>query len=144
MQEAFTRWSEQSLGQWHYVLGYTITLVSHNWPVMLALGLGAFLAYCAYRWPSRLTVCWLLTALLIGLTYEYQKHVAGELHQAIDMLFGREIAGWNGPLHQLVGPVARAALVLGCAVMLGQSLRLTALAAGSGPKEPTTDSGPKA
>lgn len=125
MWQAFERWSYTNLGQWHYVLGYTIHLVSHNWPIMLAVLLCPWLAYRAYRQPDRSSVSWLLTTILFGLTYEYWKHVAGELHQAIDFLFGMELASLNGPLHVVVGDGCTAALLIACAAMLAQALRLT-------------------
>lgn len=125
MWRALEQWSMTTLGQWHYVLGYSITLVSHNWPIMLALGLSLVFAVRAYRRPDRARVCWLLSAVLLGLAYEYQKHVAGVLHEAIDFLFGRELAGLNRPLHLLVGPAMQAALVLSLAAVVAQAVRLT-------------------
>lgn len=119
------RWSAANLGQWHYVFGYAIVLLSHNWPIILAL-VGAFwFGAQAYRRPTRHNVSWLLTALLLGLAYEYDKHVAAELHKAVDFLFGIEIAAWNRPMHILVGPVAKAALLASFLVMLAQSIMLT-------------------
>lgn len=129
----FYSWSEQNLGQWHYVLGYTITLLNHNWPIALAFSLCVWFGYKAYRWPSRLWVTWLLTALLFGLAYEYQKHVAGELHLAIDFLFGLEIAALNRSMHLLVGPVMQTVLALGCLALLAQSARHTVAALRPGP-----------
>ncbi len=123
--QAFEQWSHANLGQWHYALGYCIVLVTHNWPIMLAVALSVWFGYRAYVRPTRLNVSWLLTALLLGLLYEYAKHVARELHAAIDFLFGLEIAHWNRPLHFLVGPGAITILQLGFLVMLAQSLRLS-------------------
>lgn len=122
---ALEEWSHANLGQWHYALGYAIVLVSHNWPIMLALALSVWFGCRAYVQPNRLNVSWLLTALLFGLLYEYVKHIAGELHAAIDFLFGFEIAHLNRPLHVLVGPVAVTILQLGFLAMLAQSLRLS-------------------
>jgi len=123
--QAFEQWSDVHLNQWHYVLGYMLTLVSHNWPIMLAAALSVWFGYQAYVRPTRLNVSWLLTALLLGLLYEYAKHIAAELHTAIDFLFGLEIAHWNRPLHVLVGPAMHTVLTLGWLGLLVQSLRLS-------------------
>ncbi len=123
--EALEQWSYANLGQWHYVLGYSIVLVAHNWPIMLAVALCVWFGYRAYVQPSRLTVSWLLTALLLGLLYEYAKHIAVELHTAIDFLFGLEIARLNRGLHFLVGPAAIIILQLSFLGMLAQSVRLS-------------------
>ncbi|MCX7791996.1 MAG: hypothetical protein N2378_15260 [Chloroflexaceae bacterium] len=123
--QTFEQWSYANLGQWHYVLGYSIGLISHNWPIMLAVALSVWFGYRAYVQPTRLNVSWLLTALLLGLLYEYAKHIAGELHAAIDFLFGLEIAHLNRPLHFLVGRAAITILQLSFLAMLAQSVRLT-------------------
>jgi hypothetical protein len=125
MIDGFYRWSESELGQWHYAIGYVITLVSHNWPILIAVAGCCWFGWRAYVHPSRLTVSWLLTSLLFGLAYEYEKHVAGELHRAIDFLFGLEIAAWNRPLHLLIGSVANTILLLAFLILLAQSIRLT-------------------
>ncbi|MGQ9928449.1 MAG: hypothetical protein ACUVS4_16480 [Chloroflexaceae bacterium] len=125
LAQTFEQWSYANLGQWHYVLGYSIVLVSHNWPIILAAALSVWFGYRAYVRPGRLNVSWLLTALLLGLLYEYAKHIAAELHTAIDFLFGLEIAYLNRPLHVLVGPAAITILQLGFLAMLAQSVRLS-------------------
>lgn len=123
MWEALDSWSFNNLGQWHYILGYIITTVAHNWPILLALALCLWFGYKAYRQPSREMVCWLLTAIALGLAYEYQKHVAGELHKAVDLLFGAEIAALNRPMHLLVGPAMTTILQVGFLALLVLSLR---------------------
>ncbi len=110
--EQFFTWSEQNLGQSHYVLGYLIVLISHNWPIMVALIAALMFSIRLYREASRANAVWLFTALLFGLGYEYEKHVAVELHHAIDVLFGLEIAHWNRPLHLIVGPVINTGFVI--------------------------------
>lgn len=125
MAQAYEQWSSVHLGQWHYVLGYTLTLVSHNWPIMLALILGGWFGVRAYRRPSRARVSWLLTAILFGLAYECRKHITGELHAAVDFLFIGELAGLNRLMHWLVGPALSTALAAGSLAVLAQSLRLT-------------------
>lgn len=128
MYESFNTWSYENLGQWHYVLGYLIVLTSHNWPIITALAASFWFGCKAYMRPSRLNVSWLLTALLFGLVYEYDKHIATELHAAIDFLFGAEISFWNEPLHRLVGPIITTLLLASAIGMLVQSIRLTILA----------------
>ncbi|WP_298817356.1 hypothetical protein [Chloroflexus sp.] len=123
--EQFFRWSEQHLGQTHYVLGYLIVLISHNWPIMLAIGAALIFSIWLYRQPSRANAVWLFSALLFGLGYEYEKHVAGEFHQAIDMLFGLEIASWNRPLHFIVGSVINTGFVLITGLMIIHGLQLS-------------------
>ncbi|MCX7860466.1 MAG: hypothetical protein N2385_10265 [Chloroflexus sp.] len=123
--EQFFRWSEQHLGQTHYVLGYLIILVSHNWPIIAALVAALFFSIRLYCQPSRANAVWLFSALLFGLGYEYEKHVAGELHHAIDMLFGLEIAHWNRPLHIIAGPVINTGFVLTTLLMVFHGLHLS-------------------
>jgi hypothetical protein len=107
---SFEQWSAENLGQWHYVLGYSIVLLSHNWPIFLALGLCVWFGIKLYRNPTRYWVSWFFSALLFGLAYEYYKHVALELHRAIDQIFMFELL-WISPLlHVLVGPVVTALL----------------------------------
>lgn len=125
MGDMFTVWSEANLGQWHYVLGYLLVLTSHNWPIMLALTGSLCCGYWAYRHPSRLSVNWLLTALLLGLVYEYDKHIAPELLTAVDFLFHAEITTWNRPLHVIAGTGARTVLLVCWLAMLAQSARLS-------------------
>lgn len=123
--EQFYVWSEQNLGQTHYVIGYLVVLVSHNWPIIAALAAALFFSIQLYRQPSRANAVWLFSALLFGLGYEYEKHVAGELHHAIDMLFGLEIAHWNRPLHFIVGPVINTGFVLITFLMVCHGLHLS-------------------
>lgn len=110
--EQFFTWSERNLGQSHYVLGYLIILISHNWPILLAIGVVLIVGIRLYRQPTRARVVWLFSALAFGLRYEYEKHIAGELHRAINMLFILELATWNQPLHIIVGPVMNASFLL--------------------------------
>ncbi|WP_322488681.1 hypothetical protein [Chloroflexus sp.] len=123
--EQFYVWSEQNLGQTHYVIGYLIVLVSHNWPIMVTLAAALFFSIQLYRRPLRANAVWLFSALLFGIGYEYEKHVAGELHHAIDMLFGLEIAHWNRPLHFIVGPVINTGFVLITFLMVFHGLYLS-------------------
>lgn len=125
MYETFVRWSSENLGQWHYVLGYFIVLTSHNWPIMLALAGGLYFGYRAYMRPNQLNVKWLLAALLLGLVYEYEKHLAPELHAAVDFLFHLELSALNRLFHTLVGSFATTLLKVALVAMLIQSLRVS-------------------
>lgn len=119
MLDSFYEWSRQHLGQWHYVLGYLIGLTNHNWPVMLALALSVWMGVRLYQAPSRSNVLLLYACLLLGLAYEYAKHLADVLHDAIDFLLGAEIMTLNQPAHFVVGPLATALLIWGalaCAI----------------------------
>lgn len=144
MLEGFYQWSEQNLGQWHYVLGYLIVLVSHNWPIILSIVLALVFSVRLYRRPTRPRACWLFTALLFGLAYEYEKHVAGQLHQAIDFLFGPAQGNWNPSLHILVGPVMNTVLLLSFLAMFAESVRTSAQAwrTGRRPLAPATTTTP--
>jgi hypothetical protein len=116
--QAFEQWSAQNLGQWHYVLGYSIVLLSHNWPIFLALGLCGWFGFKLYRNPTRLWVCWFFSALLFGLAYEYYKHVVPTLYSSIDQIFMFELL-WISPLlHVLIGPI-------GTALLSGMALAFT-------------------
>jgi hypothetical protein len=120
----FERWSYENLGQWHYVLGYFYILMAHNWPLLLASFLCLWWGWRLYRQPSRSRVCFFFGALLLGVTYEYHKHVAPTLHKSLDTVF-RLQAGWlNGPAHALVGPAAKLMLFGAMAFFLGQGLWL--------------------
>ncbi|MGQ9772792.1 hypothetical protein [Chloroflexus sp.] len=123
--EALYQWSEQNLGQGHYVIGYLIVLISHNWPIIVALVTALVMSIRLYRQPNRANAVWLFSTLLFGLGYEYEKHVAGEFHHAIDMLFGLELADWNRPLHMLVGPVFNTAFVVLTLTMVLHGLQLS-------------------
>ncbi len=123
--EPFYVWSEQNLGQTHYVIGYLIILISHNWPIMATLAAALFFSIRLYRQPSRVNAVWLFSALLLGMGYEYEKHVAGELHHTIDMLFGLEIVRWKRPLHFIVGPLINTGFVLITFLIVSHGLYLS-------------------
>ncbi|WP_322816673.1 hypothetical protein [Chloroflexus sp.] len=123
--EVFYQWSEQHLGQSHYIIGYIIVLIGHNWPIIVSLGAALVMSIRLYRQLNRANAVWLFSALLFGLGYEYEKHVAGELHHAIDMLFGLELTGWNRPLHMLVGPVFNTVFVVLTLTMVLHGLQLS-------------------
>ena len=108
------------------MLGYSIVLLSHNWPLVLALGLSLWAGWQLYCRPERKQVCWFFGTLLFGLAYEYGKHVAPTLHSSLDTVLGAE-AGWlSGPAHAVVGPGLKLLLFGAMAFFLGQALWLEA------------------
>ena len=99
--------SHEKIGQWYFVLGYVTVLFTHNWPLLLSLALCLWWGARLYRRPTRARVCWFFAALLLGVAYEYDKHVAPTLHSSLNMVLFLE-AGWlSAPAHLLVGPIAR-------------------------------------
>jgi hypothetical protein len=115
MFDQMRRWSEENLGQWHYVLGYVITLVDHNWPIMVALSLFLWQAARLYRLPTRANVSLLYVWLLLGGAYEYHKHLASDLHRVVNYLLRDELGFLNSIGHALVGWMM-ASLLIGGAV----------------------------
>jgi hypothetical protein len=116
--------SYDRIGQWYFVLGYFVVLVSHNWPLLLSLGLCLWWGPRLYRRPTQARVCWFFSGLLLGIAYEYDKHVAPTLHSSLDMVLFLE-AGWlNRPAHLLIGPVARLLLFGGLSFFLTRALWL--------------------
>ncbi|NTU78196.1 MAG: hypothetical protein HGA45_02135 [Chloroflexales bacterium] len=123
---AFEQWSQANLGQAHYVLGYLIVLVLHNWPLFLAIGLCIWWGIRLYRIPSRARVCWFFGALLFGLAYEYSKHIAPTIHGSLDTVLGAELLWLNTPAHFIIGPLMQVLIFGAMAFFLGQALWLEA------------------
>ena len=123
---AFEQWSQTNLGQGHYVLGYLLVLVSHNWPLLFALGLCLWWGIWLYRTPNRARVCWFFGALLFGFAYEYAKHIAPTLHASLDTVLGAELLWLNSPAHLIVGPLAQGLIFVLMTFLLGQGLWLEA------------------
>lgn len=125
----FEQWSYGTLGQWHYVLGYSYVLLAHNWPLLLALGLCLWWGWRLYRQPTRSHVCWFFGSVSLAVLYEYHKHVVPTLHASLDTVLIRE-AGWlNAPAHLILGPLAKLLLLAAIAVFIWQALRLPRQAA---------------
>jgi hypothetical protein len=123
---AVERWSYENLGQWFYVIGYTLVLISHNWPLLLSLGLCLWWGVSLYQDPTRSRVCWFMGSLLLGLTYEYDKHVAPTLQHSLEMVFRADILWLRGPILTLVGPGVRLLLFALMAFVLLHGLWLEA------------------
>jgi hypothetical protein len=112
MEQQLFEWSHQHLGQWHYVLGYLLILVIHNWPLLLSIVLIIWWGVWLYRWPSQARVCWFYGAFLFGLAYEYHKHIAPTLHESLDTVLGLEVLWLNLPAHFVVGPLAQTVILI--------------------------------
>jgi len=120
----FEQWRYRTLGQWHYVLGYSYVLLAHNWPLLLALGLCLWWGGRLYRHPTRSHVCWFFGSVSLAVLYEYHKHVAPTLHASLATVLSRE-AGWlNGPTNFAVGPLMSLLLVAATAFFFIQALWL--------------------
>jgi hypothetical protein len=122
----FAQWSYNHLGQWHYALGYLITLLAHNGPLLLSVAACLWYGARLYRAPSRARVCSFFGALLLGVGYEYHKHVAPTLRGSLDMVLWREIAWLNTPVQLLVGPVMQGVLFAAMVFFLGYGFWLEA------------------
>lgn len=123
---AFEQWSQSNLGQGHYVLGFLIILVMHNWPLFLALGLCLWWGVWLYQVPTRARVCWFFGALLFGLAYEYAKHIAPSILGGLDTVLRAELIWLNPFAHFVFGPLAQALIFGTMAFFLGQALWLEA------------------
>ena len=100
---------------WHYILGYVIVTISHNWPALLTLLMGLYAALRLYRAPTRRNVQWLYGWALLLFAYEYAKHLGEELARPVGFLFTTDWA-WMQPtgvfLLTRVAPVALVVLAL--------------------------------
>ena len=85
----------QYYSQWHYILGYTIVLVSHNWPIMLCIAFGSFHAIRLYRRVGTREVRWLYSWAFFGFAYEYEKHLRAIFDEAVDFLLIQGLWQWN-------------------------------------------------
>ncbi len=110
--------------QWHYVLGWLIVLVSHNWPVILAGSATLICAIRAWRHPSRRALALLYGWVLLTIAYEYHKHIAPRLQEATNYLLMFELLPLNRSAWLLVGPIATAGLVFGALGLLGSAMLL--------------------
>lgn len=120
-------------GQTHYVLGWVIILISHNWPVLLALAATLVSAFLAWRKPTRRGLAAVYSSVLFVVAYEYHKHIGPTLQDAANYLLSRELLWMNRAVWLLVGPIATVVLVL-----LAVTFGLYALAArlGQHPQHP--------
>ncbi|WP_026369869.1 hypothetical protein [Kallotenue papyrolyticum] len=109
-------------GQGHYVLGWLIIVVSHNWPVILALIATLWSAIRAWRHPSRRSLAWLYGWALLGVAYEYHKHVAPRLQDAANYLLMFELLPLNRAAWLLAGPIATLLLVISALILLGSAM----------------------
>jgi hypothetical protein len=81
---------------WHYILGYLVVTISHNWPALLTLLMSFYSAWRLYRTPTRRNVQWLYGWALLFFAYEYAKHLGEELARPVVFLFTTDWA-WMQP-----------------------------------------------
>jgi hypothetical protein len=86
---------------WHYILGYLIVTISHNWPALLALLMGFRSAWWLYHTPTRRNVQWLYGWVMLLFAYEYAKHLSDELARPVVFLFTTDWA-WVQPVGVLL------------------------------------------
>ncbi|MEI7645208.1 MAG: hypothetical protein WCJ55_13105 [Chloroflexales bacterium] len=120
----FERWSADHLGQAHYLLGYLIVLVLHNWPLFLAIGLCVLWGVRLYHRPTQARVCWFFGALLFGIAYEYAKHIAPTMSDSLDTVLGLELLWLNRPAHIVLDPVMKLLIFAAIAFFFGRALWL--------------------
>jgi hypothetical protein len=82
---------------WHYILGYLIILVAHNWPVFVAVLTTLHAMWRLYVAPTRRNVQWLYGWALLVFAYEYAKHLGDELARPVVFLFTTDWA-WMQPV----------------------------------------------
>lgn len=68
---------------------WAITLVLHNWPIMLCSALVLWAAIRAYRRPAQPTLLLLYGFAALGLAFEYQKHGLDAVKDTVDYVFAR-------------------------------------------------------
>ena len=87
--------------QWHYIFGYLIGLTGHNWPIMLCTACGLYYAWRLYQRPRARDVRLLYGWALLGVAYEYRKHLQGVFDEAVDFLLVWHFWQWNRWGHAL-------------------------------------------
>ena len=104
---------------WHYILGYLIVTIAHNWPALLALLMSLHAVWRLYRAPTRRNVQWLYGWALLLFAYEYAKHLGDELARPAVFLFTTDWA-WMQPagVFFLTSVVPMALMVLALALLL--------------------------
>jgi hypothetical protein len=95
----------QQYSHWHYILGYLIVTISHNWPALLSFLMSLYSAWRLYRKPTRRNVQWLYGWALLLFAYEYAKHLGDELARPVVFLFTTDWA-WMQPIGVLVATCA--------------------------------------
>jgi hypothetical protein len=100
-----------SYPQMHYVLGWLVVLVSHNWPLLASGGALLVSAIAAWRQPTRRRLAALYSAALLALAYEYAKHIGPQLQDAANYLLMFELLYLNRPIWLLVGPIMTGAIL---------------------------------
>lgn len=68
---------------------WVVTLVQHNWPIMIYSVALVWAALRAYLHPSRTSLLLLYGVAMLALAFEYQKHVSNVVENTLDYLFKR-------------------------------------------------------
>jgi hypothetical protein len=98
---------------------WAITLLLHNWPVMLAGALAVPVAVRAYLRPTRRILLVLYGLLGLAFAFEYQKHLAPALRDTARYLFSAEVNPGPRAVSQfVVADLAPAALYIFAVVLL--------------------------
>lgn len=77
-----------SYGRSHYILGYLIVTVGHNWPVLVALLATLICAVAVWRRPNRRRLAALYGWAMLAVLYEYHKHIVPRFVEAAMFLVG--------------------------------------------------------
>jgi hypothetical protein len=102
---------------WHYILGYLIVTISHNWPALLALLMSLHGAWRLYLAPTRRNVQWLYGWAMLLFAYEYAKHLGDELARPIVFLLTTDWA-WMQPMCVFLVTCAPPATLIALALAL--------------------------
>ena len=109
--------------QWHYIAGYSIVLLSHNWPLLVCLIGGGWHAARLLRQATAVDVRLLYGWALLALAYEYDKHLLGIIAEAIDFLLAWKFWQWNRPAH-IVAQLGTPSIVVLALWMFWRAYRL--------------------
>jgi hypothetical protein len=69
---------------------WVVTLIAHNWPIMLYAVLTPWAAIYAYLRPSRRRLSLVYGLVVLACVFEYQKHAIPVLRDTTDYLFSLE------------------------------------------------------
>jgi uncharacterized membrane protein len=99
---------------------WAVTLVLHNWPLLLGLPLILLAALRAFAQPTRRSLLLLYGVSLLVIAFEYQKHVVPSLRSTTTYLFSSEANSIPRMISQaiLVGAMPGFLTMLGAALLV--------------------------
>jgi hypothetical protein len=97
---------------------WAITLVLHNWPIMVYSLLIPWAAVRAYLRPARSRILLLYGLLILAVTFEYQKHGLTPVHNTITYLFALNPAAREASYLVLLEWLPPAGHILGGALLV--------------------------